>query len=66
MSQTSQQMYDSFKNENWAVMTAGAILIVQKVLIVGFAVGLATLVARGGEKEQILSRFVLIAGGLQV
>ena len=66
LSQTPQQMYDSFKNENWAVMIAGAILIVQKVLIVGFAVGLATLVARGGEKAQILSRFVLIAGGLQV
>ena len=65
LSQTPQQMYDSFKNENWAVMTAGAILIVQKVLIVGFAVGLATLVVRG-EKGQILSRLILIGGGLQV
>lgn len=65
LSQTPQQMHDSFKNANGAVMAAGAILLVQKVLIVLFAAGLATLVARG-EKEPLLSRVVLAGGILQV
>jgi hypothetical protein len=47
LSQTPQQMHDSFKNANGAVVAAGAFLIVPKVVLVAFAVGLATLVARG-------------------
>jgi hypothetical protein len=65
LSQTPQQMHDSFKNAHSAVLAAGAFLLVQKVIIVLFAAGLATLVARG-EKEPLLSRLVFGAGILQV
>lgn len=65
LSMTPQQMYDSFKTANTTVLLAGAFLLVQKVVLVGFAAGLATLVARG-EEEPLLSRVVLAAGMLQV
>jgi uncharacterized protein DUF4386 len=65
LSMTPQQMYDSFKTANSAVMAAGAFLLVQKIVLVGFAAGLAALVARG-EKEPLLSRVVFAAGVLQV
>jgi len=65
LSQTPQQMHDSFKNANGAVVAAGAFLIVQKVVLVAFAAGLATLVARG-EKEPLLSKLVFAGGILQV
>jgi hypothetical protein len=65
LSQTPQQMHDSFKNANGAVMAAGAFLLVQKVVLVAFGAGLATLVARG-ENEPLLSRVVLAGGILQV
>jgi hypothetical protein len=65
LSMTPQEMHDSFKNANGAVVAAGAFLLVQKVVLVGFTAGLATLVARG-EKEPLLSRVVFAAGILQV
>jgi hypothetical protein len=65
LSMTPQQMHDSFKNANGAVVAAGAFLLVQKVVLVAFAAGLATLVARG-EKEPLLSRVVFAGGILQV
>ena len=65
VSMNPPQMYDSFKTANTAVLVAGSFLLVQKVVLVGFAAGLATLVARG-EKEPLLSRVVFGAGMLQV
>lgn len=65
LSQTPQQMHDSFKNANGAVVAAGAFLLAQKVLLVLFAAGLAALVARG-EREPLVSRVVFAGGILQV
>ena len=65
LSMTPRQMHDSFKNANGAVIAAGAFLLAQKIVLVGFAAGLATLVARG-EKEPLLSRLVFAGGILQV
>lgn len=45
LSMTPRQMHDSFKNANGAVIAAGAFLLVQKIVLVRFAAGLATLVA---------------------
>lgn len=39
LSMTPQQMHDSFKNANGAVVAAGAFLLVQKVVLVAFAAG---------------------------
>jgi hypothetical protein len=65
LSMTAQQVFDSYRSASGAVYAAGAFLLVQKVVLVGFAVGLATLVARS-EEEPVLSRLVLAAGVLQV
>jgi hypothetical protein len=65
LSMAPQAMHDSFKNANGAVVAAGAFLLVQKVVLVGFTAGLATLLARG-VKEPLLSRVVFAAGILQV
>ncbi|HXN02415.1 MAG TPA: DUF4386 family protein [Candidatus Dormibacteraeota bacterium] len=65
LSMTPQQVHDSFKNANGAVVAAGAFLLLQKVVLVAFVAGLATLVARG-EKEPLLSRLVFAGGILQV
>ena len=65
LSMTPDQMSASFQNGQVTVGLATTFLLIQKVVLVGFAVGLATLAARG-EKDHTISRLILIAGTLQV
>ena len=65
LSMTPDQLSASFKNGQVTVGLATTFLLIQKVVLVGFAVGLATLAARG-EKDHTISRLILVSGTLQV
>jgi hypothetical protein len=65
VSMTPDQMAASFKSGQVTVGLATTFLLIQKVVLVGFAVGLATLAARG-EKDHTISRLILVSGTLQV
>jgi len=65
LSMNAQQMHDSFRSANTAVLLGSSILVIQKLLLVGFAAGLAALAARS-ERDHVVSRVILAAGVIQV
>ena len=65
LSMTPDEMFKSFKSANTDVLIATALLVVQKVVLVAFAVGLSNLVARSG-RDGLLANLILVAATLQV
>lgn len=64
LSMNAQQMHDSFRSANTAVLIGSAVLVIQKVVLVGFAAGLAALAARS-ERDHVVSGLILAAGTIQ-